>query len=345
MRRTISGVAALAAAVSLAACGTSIPTQSAGAAITITNCGEPAQFPSPARRLFVNDGNMIAMALAIGAVDQVAAVSSLQRDADTLRRHYGDVVDRLNVVAPQYPSSETVLAQRPDVMVAGWNYGYSEETRLTPASLRAQGIAPYVLTESCRQHGGQRRGIVEPWQALRDDLSNLGTITGHTQQAQQVVDDITRRLDALQYAPRPEKPPTIFLFDSASDTVFSSGRFGAPEAIIDSAGGRNAIEDVDDSWTKVSWERVAASKPDAFVFVDYPPQTFQQKVRLLKSRPGINRLPAVTEERFLNLPYALWTSSPLNIDAAEQIRKALERWNLVPESTIVPRFDDRVAGD
>ncbi|GAA4571582.1 ABC transporter substrate-binding protein [Planotetraspora kaengkrachanensis] len=344
MRLTIP-VVALAAAVSLAACGATVPVRSAGAAITVTNCGERAQFPSPARRLFVNDGNMIAMTLAIGAVDQVVAVSSLQRDADTLRRHYGDVVDRLNVVAPQYPSSETVIAQRPDVMIAGWNYGYSEETRLTPASLRAQGIAPYVLTESCRQHDDQRRGIVEPWQALHDDLTNLGTITGRTRQAQQVVDDITRRLDALKDAPRPERPPTIFVFDSASDTVFSSGRYGAPQAIIDSAGGRNAIEDVDDSWTRVSWERVAAADPDAFVFVDYPPQTFQQKVGLLESRPGIDRLPAVTEGRFLNLPYALWTSGPLNIDAAEQIRKALERWNLVPESTIVPRFDDRVAGD
>ncbi|SDK06241.1 iron complex transport system substrate-binding protein [Nonomuraea maritima] len=344
MNRTVLPVA-LAAAVSLTACGTSAPARATRAEITITNCGAPARFPSPARRLFVNDGNMIAMVLAVGAADEVAAVSSLQRDAVTLRRHYGDAVDRLNVVAPQYPSRETVLAQRPDVMVAGWNYGYSEETHLTPDSLRARGIAPYVLTESCRQRGEQRRGIAEPWQALRDDLSNLGAITGRTRQARQVVDDVNRRLTALRNAPRPEKPPTVFLFDSASDTVFSSGRFGAPQAIIDSAGGRNAIEDVDDSWTAVSWERVAAARPDAFVFVDYPPQTFEQKVDLLESRAGIKDLPAVTARRFLNLPYALWTSSPLNIDAAEQIRKALERWHLAPRSTIVPRSDDRVGGE
>ncbi|PZG07299.1 ABC transporter substrate-binding protein [Nonomuraea aridisoli] len=341
MNRIVLAVATAAAAVSLAACGTTAAARPDAAAVTVANCGEPARFPSPARRLFVNDGNMIAMALAIGAEDQVAAVSSLQRDAGTLRRHYGDVVDRLNVVAPGYPSRETVLAQRPDVMVAGWNYGYSEETRLTPDSLRERGIAPYVLTESCRQSGGGRRGIVEPWQALRDDLANLGTITGRTGQARQVVDDLDRRLTALRNAPRPGRRPTVFLFDSASDTVFSSGRFGAPQAIIDSAGGRNAIEDVDDSWTTVSWERVVAAEPDAFVFVDYPPQTFEQKVRLLTSRAGIKDLPAVAERRFLNLPYALWTSSPLNIDAAEQIRKALERWRLVPESTITPPFDDR----
>ncbi|WP_020667835.1 ABC transporter substrate-binding protein [Amycolatopsis nigrescens] len=345
MRRRIHTLTAIAMTATLTACGSGDGTAPAGATVTITNCGAPAQFPAPAQRLFVNDGNLISMTLALQAQDKVVAVSSLQRDADTLRRHYGTVVDALKVVAPEYPSRETVLAQRPDVMLAGWNYGYGEETRVTPDSLRAQGIAPYVLTESCRQENGQSaRGIVEPWQALREDLRNLGTITGHTEQARTVTADLDQRLAALRAAPRPATAPTVFLFDSASDTVYSSGRFGAPQAIISDAGGHNALEDVEDTWTKVSWERVAAARPDAFVFVDYPPQSFQDKVAQLKSRAGINELPAVTAGRFLNLPYALWTSGPLNIDAAEQVRKALEGWGLVPTSAITPRFHDQITG-
>ena len=122
--------------------------------------------------------------------------------------------------------------------------------------------------------------------------------------------------------------------------MFSSGRFGGPQAILDAAGARNALEDLDDTWTEVSWERVVASKPDAFLFVDYPPQTFAEKVAVLKSRAGVRDLPAVREGRFLNLPYALWTSGPLNVDAAEQARKALESWGLVPKSDVRPRADD-----
>lgn len=312
------------------------------ATVTITNCGSQASFPSPAKRLFVNDGNLIAMTLALGAQEQIAAVSSVQRDAPTLKRHYGDVVDKLNSVAPEYPSRETVLAQRPDVMVAGWSYGYAEEKQLTPATLRQQNVAAYILTESCRQADGKAaRGVVEPWQALREDLANLGRITGRGEAAERVTKDLDARLAALRAAPKPAKAPTVFLFDSGTDTVYSSGRFGAPEAIITDAGGRNALSDVDDTWTKVSWERVAAARPDAFVFVDYPPQSYADKVAQLKARAGINELPAVQEGRFLNLPYALWTSGPLNIDAAEQVRKALEGWNLVPASTITPKFDDR----
>ncbi|WP_424186307.1 ABC transporter substrate-binding protein [Actinokineospora sp. G85] len=335
--------AVLACALALTACGTAPTAQPAAAKATITNCGEAGEFPAPAQRLFVNDGNMIAMVLALGAQDRVAAVSSLQRDAPTLRAHYGAAVDALKQVAPEYPSKETVAAQNPDVVVAGWNYGYSEETGLTPGTLRAQGVAPYVLTESCRQVDGERaRGVVDPWEALRTDLANLGTITATEPKADEVLADLDTRLAALRAAPRAATPPTVFLFDSASDTVYSSGRFGAPQAILDAAGARNALADLDDTWTAVSWERVAAADPAAFLFVDYPPQTFRQKVELLTSRPGIAELPAVKEGRFLNLPYALWTSSPLNIDAAEQVRAALEKWGLVPASSVKPRADDEV---
>ncbi|QLY33683.1 ABC transporter substrate-binding protein [Nocardia huaxiensis] len=331
-------LAAAVAVTTLAACGT---TEAAKGDLTIANCGVEQKFPSPAQRMFVNDGNLISMVLALGAQDQVAAVSSVKRDAETLRRHYGDVVDELNSVSPEYPSRETVLAQRPDVMVAGWNYGYSEAANLTPDSLRAAGVAPYVLTESCRQADGER-GITDAWTALRTDLTDLGAITGRGDRAAAVNDDIGHRVTALRLAPQPVRKPTIFLFDSGSDTIFSSGKFGAPQAILDAAGARNALEDVDDTWTAVSWERLAAADPDAIVFVDYPPQTFQQKVDLLRGKPGIANLRAVTEGRFLNLPYALWTSGPLNIDAAEQVRVQLEKWNLVPASGIRPAFDDAV---
>ncbi|MFC9897676.1 ABC transporter substrate-binding protein [Nocardia sp. NPDC127579] len=330
-------LAAATLAVLLAGCGNQPP---ADATQTIRNCDTEAQFPARAQRMFVNDGNLVSMALALGAQDQVVAVSSVQRDADTLRRHYGPALDSLKSVAPEYPSRETVLAQRPDVMVAGWSYGYDEAKNLTPASLRKDGIAAYVLTESCRRTDAGTRGIVDPWTALRGDLTNLGAITGRTDRAAELTADLDRRLEALRAAPQAGHKPTIFLFDSASDTVFSSGKFGAPQAILEAAGGRNILEDVDDTWTRVSWERLAAADPDAIMFVDYPPQTFAQKIELLRAKPGINQLRAVTSGRFLNLPYALWTSGPLNIDAAEQIRKQLEGWNLVPASTVVPQADD-----
>lgn len=117
------------AALTLSACGASATPGAAGEShVVVRNCGQDVEFPAPAKRMFVNDGNLISMVLAIGAQDQVAAVSSVQRDAAVLRKHYGPAVDGLRDVSKTYPGRETVLAQRPDVMVAGWSYGLDEPT-------------------------------------------------------------------------------------------------------------------------------------------------------------------------------------------------------------------------
>jgi iron complex transport system substrate-binding protein len=316
----------------------------AGGKATLENCGETITLPAPAERVFANDGNIISIALAAGAAKQVVAASSFQRDRPVLARHYGEAtVAALNDVSKEYPSKETVIAQRPDVYFAGWNYGYDETTGLTPDGLAKHDIAAYTLTESCRQGKGSARGIVDPWTALRTDLVNVGAYTGHSGQAAKAVADIDERLAKLKAAPKPEKAPVVFLFDSGSKTIYTSGSLGAPQAIIDAAGARNALEDLKDTWTEVSWEQLITAKPDAFVFVDYPPQTFAQKVELLERRAGVKDLPAVKAQRYLNLPYALWTSGPLNIDAAEQMRAALETWNLAPKSGITPKFNDAIA--
>jgi iron complex transport system substrate-binding protein len=342
---TILAVSCAVAGIALVGCASPAPPPTAAAAtVTVTNCGAPARFPAPVRRMFVNDTNMISMVLALGVGDQITAVSSLTDDSGSvLRRHYGPAVDRLKVAAPESPALETVLASRPDMVLAGWNYGYSAATGFNPDRLRAVGIAPYVLTESCLQHAGSGvRGIVDPWTALRDDLDNLGTITGHRQRAAELNADIDHRLAALRAAPAPPRPVTVFLFDSATDTVFTSGRFGGPEAIITAAGARSATTDVADTWTRVSWERVVASRPDVFAFVDYAGQSYADKVAMLRARAGVRDSPAVQRGRFINLPYPLWTSGPLNIDAAEELRKALESWGLAPASSIAPPFEDRL---
>lgn len=327
-----------AALLLLSACGTSArsagdsPTATAGT-VSVTNCGEEVTFTAPAQRMLVNDSNLASMVLSLGAEQQVVAVSGITRDVDVLTRYYGDAVAGLNQVANSYPSLETVIAQAPDVMVAGWNYGYSETKNLTPDSLAIHNIEAYILTESCRQQPGERaRGIVDPWTALRDDLANLGQITGHTDSADEVIKDIDTRLGTLRTAPQAEQKPVLFVFDSGEQAVYTSGGFGAPHAILEAAGGHNAMSDLEDTWTEVSWERLAASQPQAFVFVDYPGQTFEQKLAVLKAHPATRELDAVKQERFLNLPYAMWTSGPLNIDAAEQVRSALEGWQLVPSS-------------
>lgn len=321
-------------------CGGGAPAEGGTSAerVTVTNCDQEVEFPSPAQRLFVNDGNLIALTLAIGAKDQIAAVSSLQRDADILQRKYGDVVKELNDVAPEYPTMESVLAAKPDVMVAGWSYGYTESKNLTPDTLAEHDIDAYILSESCRREDGAR-GTMDPWEAVTTDLTNLGAITGHQDTAGDVVVDTEKRLAALREAPQGKEKPVVFVFDSGTDAILSSGAYGGPHAIIEAGGGVNALADVEDTWTQVTWEKFAKSSPDMIVFVDYGEQSFEDKQKVLAAHPASKNLPAVKEKRYLNLPYAMWTSGPLNIDAAEHMRRGLEKYDLVPGSDITPELE------
>lgn len=337
-------IATLVAAVA-AACGssdvdTSAPGGAQPAKVTITNCGVKETFPAPASRLYVTgDGNMVSMVLALGAQKQISGVTGLTDTRATLSKVYGkDIVDALPEASKDYPTMENAIANRPDVVVSGWNYGYTLEKKFTPDDLKTHGIAPYILSESCKQADG-KRGTMPPWDALYADLTNLGEITGHEDRAADVVTDIKTRLAALEKAPAVTTKPTVFLFDSGTKDIFTSGAFGGPQAIIEAAGATNATADLKDTWTEVSWERLVSSKPDFFAFVDYAGQSFDDKVAVLKANPATKDLPAVREGRFLNLPIPAWTSSPLNIDSAEQLRKALEKHRLVPASDITPKVD------
>ena len=143
--------------------------------VTLTNCGNKVTYPKVAQRLYVNDGNIIAMALSAGAAKQIAAVSSLGDDKTILAAKYGShVIDNLHEAVKGYPTLESIIANKPDVVVAGWNYGFSEEGNLTPDKLHERGIDSYLLSESCRQKGSEKaRGVMQPWDAVRTDLSNL----------------------------------------------------------------------------------------------------------------------------------------------------------------------------
>lgn len=106
----------------------------------------------------------------------------------------------------------------------------------------------------------------------------------------------------------------------------------------------SATTDVANTWTTISWEKIAQTRPDVIVFDDYPGQTMAQKVALLEANPATKNLPAVKNRRFVNIAYPAWTSSPLNVDAAETLRQSLEKYRMVPASGIKPRHDVTARG-
>ncbi len=76
----------------LTACSSSdSPEAASGAgAITVENCGEKVSVDAPVTELYAYDGGIISIALAVGARDELVAVTGMARDQDVLELAYPD---------------------------------------------------------------------------------------------------------------------------------------------------------------------------------------------------------------------------------------------------------------
>src|SRR5690606_32837164 len=191
-----------------------------------------------------------------------------------------------------------------------------ESTGLTPEWVRSIGAVPYQLTEACRQPGTDRRGVMEPLDALYADLANLGEIFGVRAKADQLIaqyrDEVAK---AAASAPAGREPARVFLFDSATPEPFTSGRTAAPSQIIREAGGSNIFDDLNDSWTSTSWEAAAHRDPQVILIVDYgagPENSVPAKIEQLRTHPLMAGSTAVRENNILALPYAALVEGPRN---------------------------------
>jgi iron complex transport system substrate-binding protein len=101
----------------------------------------------------------------------------------------------------------------------------------------------------------------------------------------------------------------------------TSGRLGMPQALIDAAGGRNILEDVDASWTRVNWESVVEHNPQVIVIVDYSEITAEQKIQFLLSNKALQSVDAIKHRRFIVIPYVQATPGIDNVLAVATLAK------------------------
>jgi iron complex transport system substrate-binding protein len=188
---------------------------------------------------------------------------------------------------------------------------------VTPETLAPFGIAVYELTESCI-HIMPRDTI-----AIDDmftDIRNLATIFGVPERAEALITGWQAELAALAI---PEgAPPRVFVYDSGEDTPFTSGRYAMPTAMIEAAGGRNIMDDVESSWTRVAWEPVVERNPEVIVIVNYGDVTAEQKMDFLRNTPALAGMDAVVNNRFVVLEYVEATPGPRNIRAIRTLAAA-----------------------
>jgi len=288
--------------------------------VTVDSCGEPLTFTAPPKRAIVHDLNMTEMALALKLNAQMVGVTGITgwyKTGPEFKAALGGIPE----LAPKNPNMENILAANPDFFFAGWNYGMKVGGEVTPTTLAKYGIKTLVLSESCIHVNKQRPAA--SMDLLYTDFIKLGTIFGKEAQARTQVAQWKERLAKLSSA-NSQKGTRVFLYDSGGDKPFTAGRYAIPSAMIEAAGGRNIMSDMDTSWGTTSWETVAARNPEFLVMLDYQDGNGVSKLlQFLKSHPAMKETDAVKNERYVALRYAELTPGPANIEAIETIARAM----------------------
>ncbi|MGE8483757.1 ABC transporter substrate-binding protein [Pseudomonas sp. FP1740] len=284
--------------------------------LTVQSCNRAVTFKQAPKHAVSHDINMTQMMLALGLKPRMAGYSGVT-GWKSVTPQMQSILDGLPELAAKYPSVETLLNANVDFFFAGWDYGMRVGGDLTPQTLQPLGINVYELTESCAFV------MKRPPASLEDtynDLRNLGKIFDVQDRANAVI----ARMQAQVAEVRQDLPadkPRVFLYDSGEDRAMTSGRLGMPQALIDAAGGRNILDDVEASWTRVNWENVVERNPQVIVIVDYGEVTAEQKEQFLLNNQALQSVDAIKNQRFIVIPYVQATPGIDNVLAVETLAK------------------------
>ena len=284
--------------------------------LTIQSCNREVTFKEAPKHAVSHDINMTQMMLALGLKPRMAGYSGVS-GWKSVTPEMQSLLDGLPELAAKYPSVETLLNANVDFFFAGWDYGMRVGGDLTPQTLQPLGINVYELTESCAFV------MKRPAASLEDtynDLRNLGKIFDVQDRANALIAQMQAQVDEVRQD-LPADKPRVFLYDSGEDRAMTSGRLGMPQALIDAAGGRNILDDVDASWTRVNWESVVERNPQVIVIVDYGEVTAEQKEQFLLTNKALQSVDAIKNQRFIVIPYVQATPGIDNVLAVETLAK------------------------
>ncbi|AMQ82602.1 ABC transporter substrate-binding protein [Pseudomonas glycinae] len=284
--------------------------------LTIQSCNREVTFKQAPKHAVSHDINMTQMMLALGLKSKMAGYSGVS-GWKSVTPEMQSLLDGLPELAAKYPSVETLLNANVDFFFAGWDYGMRVGGDLTPQTLQPLGINVYELTESCAFV------MKRPAATLDDtynDLRNLGKIFDVQDRANALIADMQSQVAEVR-KDLPAEKPRVFLYDSGEDRAMTSGRLGMPQALIDAAGGRNVLDDVEASWTRVNWETVVERNPQVIVIVDYSEITAEQKIEFLLKNKALQSVDAIKNQRFIVIPYVQATPGIDNVLAVETLAK------------------------
>jgi iron complex transport system substrate-binding protein len=221
------------------------------------NCGETWSATQPSRIVALNQ-HAADLVLALGAGSSLVGVAYLD-DTEAGQRpseYFG-----VPVIARQYPASEVLYAQKPDLVIGGFATAFGDGVT-SRSGLARNGVGSYLLESACNGHS------LDYFAHVRNDLLTLGKLLHKQPQARQLSEALDADLARAQALATPGKPLSVFYLDSEVKGLDSEGQRGFVTTLLAAAGARNVFAEINQYRVTVSRETLLASGPDVILLAD-----------------------------------------------------------------------------
>ncbi|MCX4217516.1 ABC transporter substrate-binding protein [Pseudomonas sp. MCal1] len=256
------------------------------------NCGETWNAPAaPPSRIVALNQHAADLVLALGAGPALAGVAYLDDTGAPQSEYFG-----VPVIAPRYPSSEVLYAQKPDLVIGGFASAFGNGVT-SRSGLGRNGVASYLLESACNGHS------LDYFEHIRNDLLTLGALLHKQPRARELSDKLDADLNRARALAGSDKPLSVFYLDSEVNGLDSEGRRGFVTPLLAAAGARNLFADINQYRVTVSRETLLASDPDVILLADAQWSPASRKRHLLGQDPVLSTLRAVREKRMIDIPF------------------------------------------
>lgn len=258
------------------------------------NCAQDWPLPaSPPARIVALNQHAADLLLALDVGPALIGVAYLD---DNNAAHPQGKYSGVPVIAPRYPASEVLYAQKPNLVVGGFATAFGSGVT-SRSALADNGIASYLLESACSGHS------LDYFGHIRRDLLTLGTLLGKQQRARELSDAMDAALSAAGALIDREKPLSVFYLDSEVNGLDSQGQRGFISTLLAAAGARNLFAGINQYRVTVSRETLLMSDPDVILLADAVWSPASRKRYLLTHDPVLSRLRAVRENRMIEIPF------------------------------------------
>jgi iron complex transport system substrate-binding protein len=302
--------------------------------LTIDNCGVPLTFAHAPQKTVTIGQAATEMLYALGLSQQVVGTSLW---FNPVLAQYKDANDKIERLADNAPSFESVIGKRPDFVPVQFEWMVGPQgavgTRQQFADLK---IPAYILPSDCEGKDnlvgadGTRLKAFDI-ETLYKSVRQQAEIFDVQDRGQALVADFQARLaKAVEQAKSHDSQhlSAVFWFSSPdlNAAPFVAGRKGIPNFMLDTLGMRNVVES-DEEWPTVGWETIAKANPSILVIARmdrrrFPADDHEKKLAFLRTDPVTRNMDAVKNNRIVIMDASAMESSVRLFDGIEQLAQA-----------------------